>query len=109
MKLQVRMSFKTGCIDTVRIEAGRDCDGKTPLQKDVPIAGSLRLADLGYFNGKTFEIIEEAGAYWISPWMTGVTFHDVEGRRENLRDWLKEKGPVFDGLIRYGTRKGCVE
>jgi len=105
MKLQVRMSFKTGCIDTVRIEAGRDCDGKTPLQKDVPIAGSLRLADLGYFDGKTFEIIEEAGAYWISPWMTGVTFHDVEGRRADLLDWLKEKGPVFDGQIRYGAEK----
>jgi Transposase DDE domain len=105
MKLQVRMSLKTGCIDTVRIEAGRDCDGKTPLQKDVPIAGSLRIADLGYFNGNTFEIIEEAGAYWISPWMTGVTFHDVEGRRADLLDWLKEKGPVFDGQIRYGAEK----
>jgi hypothetical protein len=105
MKLQVRMSLKTGCIDTVRIEAGRDCDGKTPLQKDVPIAGSLRLADLGYFDSKTFEIIEEAGAYWISPWMTGVTFHDVEGNREDLLDWLDKKGPVFDGPIRYGAEK----
>jgi hypothetical protein len=105
MKLQVRMSLKTGCIDTVRIEAGRDCDGKTPLQKDVPIAGSLRLADLGYFDGKTFEIIEKADAYWISPWMTGVTFHDAEGHREDLLSWLEKKGPVFDGPIRYGAEK----
>ena len=83
MKLQVRMSLKTGCCDTVRIEAGRDCDGKTPLQKDVPIAGSLRIADLGYFDTKTFEIIEEAGAYWLSPCMTGTTVYDADGNREN--------------------------
>lgn len=67
MKLQVRMRLKTGAIDTVRVEAGKDCDNKTPLQRDVPLAGSLRLADLGYFDGTVFETIEKADAYWISP------------------------------------------
>lgn len=103
MKLQVRMSLKTGGIDTVRIEAGRDCDGKTPLQKDVPLAGSLRIADLGYFDGKTFEIIEKAGAYWLSPWKSGVMLFDDAGHRVELVEWLEKQGPVFDGWIRFGA------
>jgi hypothetical protein len=105
MKLQVRMSLKTGAIDTVRIEAGKDCDNKTPLQQDVPLAGSLRLADLGYFDGKVFETIEKANAYWISPWRTEVMLHDGQGQRVELIDWLEKQGPVFDGSIRYGAEK----
>jgi hypothetical protein len=96
LKLQVRMSLKTGCCDTVRIEAGRDCDGKTPLQKDVPIAGSLRIADLGYFDTKTFDIIEKARAYWLSPFMTGTIVYDSDGNRLELIEWLEKNGPVID-------------
>jgi hypothetical protein len=104
LKLQVRISLKTGCCDTVLIEAGRDCDGKTPLQKDVPIAGSLRLADLGYFDTKTFEIIEKAGAYWLSPFMTGTTIYDTNDDRLELLEWLEKKGPVIDCNIRLTAR-----
>jgi IS4 transposase len=96
MKLQVRMSLKTGCCDTIRIEAGRDCDGKTPLQKDTPIAGSLRIADLGYFDTKTFEIIDKAGAYWLSPFMTGTSIYDADGQPQELMEWLEKTGPVVD-------------
>jgi hypothetical protein len=96
LKLQVRMSLKTGCCDTVRIEAGRDCDGKTPLQEDVPTAGSLRITDLGYFDTKTFEIIDKAGAYWLSPFMTGTTVYDSDGNRLELIEWLEKNGPVID-------------
>lgn len=105
MKLQVRLSLKTGAIDTVAIEAGRDCDVKTPLQQDVPLAGSLRITDLGYFDGKTFDLIEEAKAYWLSPWRTGVLLHDDQGQRLELIDWLKKQGPVYDGWVRIGAKK----
>jgi hypothetical protein len=96
MKVQVRMSLKTGRWDTVHIEPGRDCDNKTPLQKDVPIEGSLRIADLGYFDTKTFEIIAKAGAYWLSPLMAGTTVYNTNGELLKLLEWLEENGPVID-------------
>jgi hypothetical protein len=105
MKLQVRMSLKSGCCDTVRIEAGRDCDGKTPLQKDVPAAGSLRISDLGYFDTKAFEIIEKAGAYWLSPFMTGTNVYDTNGNRLELIEWLEKKGPVIDCHVGLASRQ----
>jgi hypothetical protein len=103
MKLQVRISLKTGGIDAVRIEPGRDCDVKTPLQRDVPLAGSLRLADLGYFDGQIFENLGAAGAYWISPWRTEVTISDLDKQPLKLVPFLEKHGPVFDGSVRYGA------
>lgn len=105
LKLQVRLSLKTGALDAVRVEAGRDCDLKTPLQKDVPIRESLRIADLGYFDTETFERIDQAGAYWLSPLMTGVTVHDEAGERLELLDWLEANGPVVDREIRIAARR----
>ena len=105
MKLQVRASLKTGRCDTIRVEAGRDCDGKTPLQKDVPIAGSLRIADLGYFDTKTFEIIGKAEAYWLSPLVTGTTIYDTDGNRLELIEWLEKNGPVIDGNVGLTSRQ----
>jgi len=105
MKLQVRVSLKTGCCDTIRVEAGRDCDGKTPLQKDVPIAGSLRIADSGYFDTKTFEIIGKAEAYWLSPLVAGATVSTTEGDRLELIEWLEKNGPVIDGNVGLTSRQ----
>jgi hypothetical protein len=105
MKLQVRISLKTGACDTVRIEPGRDCDLKTPLQNDVPIAGSLRIADLGYFDTAVFEMIENAGAYWLSPLMGGTMVCDVNGNRLQLLEWLEKNGPVIDCKIHLASRQ----
>ncbi len=55
MKLQTYLSLKFGNLHAVRIEAGRDCDMKTPLQQQPPQASSLRITDLGYFNTQVLE------------------------------------------------------
>jgi hypothetical protein len=103
LKLQVRLSLKTGCLDAVRIEAGRDCDVKTPLQQDVPPSGSLRIADLGYFDTETFRRINQAGAYWLSPLMTGTHLYEAFGERVELLDWLRRNarnlGTVIDRQV----------
>jgi hypothetical protein len=117
LKLQVRMSLKTGAIDTVRIEAGRDCDAKTPLQDDVPVPGSLRIADLGYFDTEVLANIEKAGAFWLSPLLTGTNVYDLQDvknqdgtKREKLDlfHWLRSNGPVIDRQVWIaGCRLPC--
>jgi hypothetical protein len=107
LKLQVRLSLKTGCLDAVRVEAGRDCDVKTPLQKDTPKSGSLRIADLGYFDTETFRRIDQAGAYWLSPFRTGTHLYEASAERVELRmdprvdllDWLHRNGAKFGTVI----------
>jgi hypothetical protein len=111
LKLQVRMSLKTGAIDAVRIEAGRDCDAKTPLQDDVPIPGSLRIADLGYFDTEVLANIEKAGAFWLSPLLTGTNVYDLQDQdaaKLDLFDWLRSNGPVIDRQVWIaGCRLPC--
>jgi hypothetical protein len=111
LKLQVRLSLKTGCLDAVRVEAGRDCDVKTPLQNDTPKPGSLRIADLGYFDTETFRRIDQAGAYWLSPLKTGIHVRDLSGEQSGeqsgecfeLIDWLRRNdaklGTVIDRQV----------
>jgi hypothetical protein len=105
------MSLKTGAIDAVRIEAGRDPDAKTPLQNDVPIPGSLRIADLGYFDTEVLANIEKAGAFWLSPLLTGTNVYDLQdkdGTKLDLFAWLRSNGPVIDRQVWIaGCRLPC--
>jgi Transposase DDE domain len=99
LKLQVRLSLKTGALDAVGIEPGRACDAKTPLQDDVPKAGALRIADLGYFDAEVLDRIDQSGAFWLSPYMTGTVFYDENGDKHANREffaWLEANGPVID-------------
>lgn len=50
MKLQTLWEIRSGALRAVRIEAGRACDYKTSLQAAPLAPGSLRIADLGYFD-----------------------------------------------------------
>lgn len=104
MKLQVRMSLKTGALTAVRIEAGRDCDVKTPLQRDIPAAGTLIIKDLGYFDGGVLRQLGEAGSHWLSPLEMGSNVYDVEGEPIDLVPWLEAHGPVIDCEIRIGSQ-----
>ena len=50
MKLQVQLDLRHGALDAVSIEAGKDCDQRTPLQSAPMPEGGLRITDLGYFD-----------------------------------------------------------
>jgi hypothetical protein len=97
MKLQLRLSLKHGCFDALRVEPGRDCDQKTPLQHDIPQPQSLRITDLGYFDTSVFEQYAKANAYWLSPLTSAANVYEINGNRLDLLTWLDEqKEPVVD-------------
>jgi hypothetical protein len=106
LKLQLRLSLKHGCLDAASVEAGRDCDVKTPLQNDVPKPGSLRITDLGYFDTAVFEQISKASAYWLSPLLSAVNVYETDGNRLELLEWLDEQqGGVVDREVLIGARQ----
>jgi hypothetical protein len=48
MKLQVPLDLRSGALSAVSVEAGKDCDQRTPLQSAPLPERSLRITDLGY-------------------------------------------------------------
>jgi hypothetical protein len=94
LKLQVQVSLKTGALDAVRIEPGKDCDMKTPLQRRTLPVESLRIADLGYFNTAVLQQFQDGGVYWLSRLLFGTNVYDVDGRQLPLLNWLESQGTL---------------
>jgi hypothetical protein len=110
MKLQVQWDLKSGALDPIVIEPGRNCDYKTSLQSAPLTAGSLRITDLGYFDTEVFERFNREEAFWISRLQFGTSVFTPEAQRLELLDWLgKQPGPFVDQPILIGTERkvGC--
>jgi hypothetical protein len=106
MKLQVRWDLRGGALDAVAIEPGRDCDYKTPLQHDPLAPGSLRIADLGYFDTAVLQEMDGRGAYWISRLQFGTTVFTPEGQPRELLQWLAgQPGPFVDQQVLVGAER----
>lgn len=105
VKFQVQFSLKTGALDTIKIEPGRDCDQKTSLQDDLLESGTLRIADLGYFDTEVFERYGQDGVYWLSRLMCGTNTYSVDDERLDLMEWLAAKGPLVDDKILVGAKR----
>lgn len=64
MKLQVRFDVLTGTFQHFQLTEGITADSKAEKGFQPLPAGSLRLADLGYFSLDTFEKLTQSGVYW---------------------------------------------
>ena len=63
LKLQAVLDYQHGLFD-LTLASGRDHD--CPLQTVALPAGSLRLADVGYFKVKVFEQLNRQKVWWVS-------------------------------------------
>lgn len=106
MKLQVQWVLRSGALDAVAIESGRDCDYKTSLQSAILTPGSLRMTDLGYFDTEVFQRFNQQGVFWLSRLQFGTSIFTAEGQRISLLDWLGEQPePLVDRPILMGTER----
>lgn len=107
LKLQVQLSLKTGALDAVQIEPGRDCDVKTPLQSRILPARSLRIADLGYFSTDVFQKIQQAGAFWLSRLLFGTNVYAADGQELSLIDWLDSQASAGQAVVDQPVQLGA--
>lgn len=87
LKVQTLLDYQAGAL-YLKLATGRQHD--CPLQTvDLP-AGSLRLADVGYFKVQIFKDLMERGVYWLSrvPARVGVWQTD---RVIHLATWLQQQ------------------
>jgi IS4 transposase len=111
MKLQVEWDLCRGAFQAMAIEPGRDCDYKTSLQQTPLPPGSLRIADLGYFDTKVFQQYSRDGVFWLSRLQFGTSVFPADERTltnnykpRQLLKWLAEQSKsIIDQPIRLGT------
>jgi hypothetical protein len=103
LKLQTRLDLKSGALDAISLEAGRDCDQRTPLQSDLATPGALRIADLGYFDTKVYQNLSNHGIYWISRLAFGTDIFTANGAPiAQIDDLFRSSGPLVDQEILVG-------
>jgi len=104
--LQTLWELRGGALQAVQIEAGRDCDYKTSLQAAPLAPGSLRIADLGYFDTEVLQRMAAAGVYFLSRLQYGTTVFTPEGRALPSLAWLAQQGgPFVDRPVLVGTER----
>ena len=66
LKCGVQVDLLTGALCGLDLVAGRASDQTLPVQHAALPVGSLRLADLGFYDLNVFAALDEAGAFWLS-------------------------------------------
>jgi Transposase DDE domain len=91
LKLQVRLDFLTGRLTGPLLQDGRAQDRTSPLKDSSLAAGSLHLADLGFFV--LDRLIEESATevYWLRRLPVSVAVFDEDGVRWELWQLLEAK------------------
>lgn len=106
VKFQVQWDLRSGALQAIAIEAGRDCDYKTSLQSRPLPPGSLRISDLGYFDTDVFQRLSSTGVFWLSRLQFGTAIFSPEGKPLSLPRWLSEQpGPVVDQSVLMGSER----
>jgi len=95
MKLQVEWDLRSGDLAHLQIEAGKSPDGATTRQQARRGPGSLRIADLGYFNLDVFEEMTQAGEYFLSRLQPRTSLRKPDGTPVDLAEWLPQQTGVF--------------
>lgn len=105
LKIQVLWDLCRGALQAIGLEAGRDCDYKTPLQRFPLPPGALRVSDLGYFSLDVFEALGRQGVFWLSRLQFGTAVLLPDGVTLRLLSWLAaQAGSVVDQPVRLGSQ-----
>lgn len=91
MKLQTELDLRSGALSCIEIETGRSPDGATGRQQARRGKGSLRIADLGYFNVAVFAAMDAAGEYFLSRLQFGTAVGLPGGPAVELLRWLEQQ------------------
>jgi Transposase DDE domain len=89
LKIQVRWDVLQGGLDGLILEPGRRPDQSTELKPDMLPAGSLWIADLGYFDVATLAGLAARQVFFLNRIQHGTAVFDAEGQRLDLWGWLE--------------------
>jgi len=105
LKVPLRLDLRSGALAVADLQPGRACDLASPLPHGPLPAGSLRLADLGYYSLEAFQEYDRQGVYVLSRLPARTALFDAAGRRWKLHDFLQAPpGGRVEVWVQLGTR-----
>lgn len=105
LKLGVRFDLCQGTLHGPVLAAGRTHD-RTAVAALPPLpAGSVRLADLGFFSLRELAAQDRAQRYWLTRIQTGSALFDAAGRRWELAELLEQH---VTGLMELAVEVGVA-
>jgi hypothetical protein len=106
LKFQTRIDYLAGGIQDLVIEPGRSADQASVIQETPLPAGSLRLADLGYFCVSALLQLSQQRVFWISRIQPHTAVFSPHGASRKLCPWLKKsRRTVIDEPILLGAQE----
>lgn len=91
MKAQVRLNLLDGTLNGPFLFPARDNDRTGVLHRAPLPAGTLHLADLGFFCLKRLQELDEQKVFWLTRVQAGTRLLDAMGRRWTLADFLNQQ------------------
>jgi hypothetical protein len=88
LKITARYEVGAGRLEGVELNPGRRADAKTDLQTAPLPAGSLRLADLGFFDLDVLRTYDSQRVYFISRPAANLVVYAGKRRKEKLARFL---------------------
>jgi hypothetical protein len=105
LKVPLRMELRRGSLELADRQPGRACDLACPRPHGPLPAGSLRLADLGYYSLEAFQEYDRQGVYVLSRLPARTALFDATGKRWKLHDFLQaQPGGRVECWVQVGTR-----
>ena len=107
LKLHLRFDVLTGRFTDFHLTDGLVTDSTAAKQFQTLPAGSLQLADLGYFSLDELQSLTENGIYWIRRLKAGCHLFQETGEPLCLEKWLNRhpENTVIRKRIRVGKTK----
>lgn len=107
LKCGVQIDLLTGAICGLDLVPGRESDHNLPIQHAAMPAGSLRLADLGFYTMEVLATLDAAGVFWLSRLQTNSVVGINGQAARPLVTVLEALGPVdqWEGAVIVGSNR----
>jgi hypothetical protein len=103
LKRQVRVDLRTGRLEGPHVQDGRASDRDAALPTSLA-AGSLRLADVGYWSLDELATLDAHQVFWLSRLQASTAVYDVAGQRWEVLALLEaHHSTLVDLPIRLGA------
>jgi hypothetical protein len=107
LKCGVQLDLRTGALPVLELADGRQAERALAVQHTPLPSGSLRLADLGFFDRDVFRAIDAAGSYWLSKLPVPTVLRTSSHGRHNLHSFVTTVAAHgWDGWVWVGKERG---
>lgn len=104
LKCGVQLDVLTGALCGLDLVDGRHSDHSLPIQHAPMPAGSLRLADLGFYNMTVFKALDQAGVFWLTRLQSHSRIRQPGRKEQSILEVVTalEGVDAWEGPVRVG-------